>query len=100
MKEIIAQIKCLFGFCDELDEIKIKEKLAVDATYKVEPMVKTIKPKDDFGKIDNDTKKAVKSTKSKPKRSWYNNGKTQKLVELDKVSKLAKTWKKGKLKKS
>jgi len=121
-----AKIKCLFGFCAELDEIELRERIQVNSVYKKEPLVVEVKPtvnKDKEVKIviDKDSslfedkaekiiinketprkkkqaKKEVKETKEvKVKRSWYNNGKTQKLVPADEVNNLAKTWKKGKL---
>jgi len=46
MKEIWAKIKCFFGYCDEIDEIEMRQKLAVDRTYKVEPKVMVVKTKE------------------------------------------------------
>jgi hypothetical protein len=124
--KIWATVKCFFGFCAEKQEIEMREKLAIDATYKVEPVVKTldasdvktpdikeiIKIKDEFGKALNDSleikvtdTKDISETgnvraKIKVKRHWYNNGKTQKLVPEGEEKALPKTWKKGCLKKS
>ena len=106
---IWAKIKCLFGFCAELEKIELREKIQVNSVYKKEPLIVDVKPavNKDVSLSENKTeeiiinketprkKKQVK--KAKVKRSWYNNGKTQKLIPVDEVNDLAKTWKKGKL---
>ena len=117
-----AKIKCLFGFCAELEEIELRERIQINSVYKKEPLIVEVKPAADKNTslsedkaektiINKETprkkkqsekvkqvKKEVKETKkTKVKRSWYNNGKTQKLVPVDEVNDLAKIWKKGKL---
>jgi len=90
MREIWAKIKCLFGKCAELEEIKIKEKLAVDSTYKVEPTtIKVTKPS---------TKKTkVTKPSTKPKRSYVcKKGVPSKLVLVSEVpTYLENGWSKG-----
>jgi len=116
---IWMKIKCVFGFCAELTEKEMREKLEVDKTYKVEPLV----IKEEFVapavpsetpmviKVDatiKNTKKAEKIvekikedlTVKKTKRHWYNNGKSQKLIFEGSEDSLPKTWKKGKIKKA
>jgi hypothetical protein len=41
--DLWAKIKCIFGYCDELDEIEMKQRMAVDAAYGVKPVVQTVK---------------------------------------------------------
>ena len=94
---------------------EIADKIIVDEVYKAEPKVQKVEkvetPKVDTSKPivvakkvavkakpEKVEKKAPKEPKAvKVSRSWYNNGKTQKLVPANEVEALPKTWNKGKL---
>jgi hypothetical protein len=67
------------------NKVEFNEELAKEI-YKVEPKVEVVE------------KKSIKTEKKvKEKRSWYNNGKEQKLIPESKTKDLDKSWKKGKL---
>ena len=72
MKNLWINIKCFFGFCTGKEEKKLRERLAVEAAYKKDPIVVEIKK--DVKKAD----KKIKKDNGDNKRdwSWYNNSKT------------------------
>ena len=90
MKNLWINIKCFFGFCTGKEEKKLRERLAVEAAYKKDPIVVEIKKdvkKPTYKKdpivveIKKDVKKADKKIKkdngdNKRDWSWYNNSKT------------------------
>jgi len=114
MKEIWAKIMFFLEGCNFLEEIKTKnendyrrKQEAIDKLYKKDSKVYTMEVSDDFVKdtsIINSIVKAKENIKKakvkkvvKPKRHWYNDTHSQKLVIEGEEAKLPKTWKKGRL---
>ena len=95
--KILTKIKCFFRFCKNSEETKLQTELL--DIYKVEPkntqQSRTIKVKEDFG---HEVKETFFIEVQKPKRHWYNNGKTQKLIIEGEETSLPKSWKKGRCK--
>lgn len=89
MDEIIAEVK--------LEETK-KVSSAGTSVKKSSGIKAKLKPVSET-KSANGIKviKVAKTITKKPKRSWYNNQKTQKLVTIEEAEKLPKTWIKGKI---
>lgn len=85
---------------DYVQDLKDKvEDIVEDVKEDIEDVVETAEEAVQEVKkvVKKKTKKA--EAKVKEKRSWYNNGKSQKLVPVSEVDSLPKTWKKGKLQK-
>ena len=47
--------------------------------------------------VSKENLETTKVNKTKTKRSWYNDGKTQKLLTETEISELSKDWKKGRI---
>ena len=106
---IWAKVKCIFGFCAEKEEIEIREKLAIDATYKVQPLVvkvkdlpsstietvEKIKVQDEFGKAPSDSSETLEIKVSKVKKIAKAVKKTrakQKATKAEKPAKVKRHW--------
>ena len=79
---IIAKLKCLLGFCDDLNKIEESQCKAVEELYKAEPLIQGVQ----------------KQKLTKNKRHWYNNGQHQKLVYEGEENRLPANWVKGRVK--